>query len=618
MLRGCNLGGSSKLPAAPEAARSQGPDSLKNPGGVSFVGRPFPLEEAEWRFRQLRSWGFTFCRFIITWEALEHAGPGIYDEAYLAYLRKLLLIAGQQGVSVFMDPHQDVWSRWTGGDGAPAWTLEKLGFDLDKLDDCGAALTSQHYPRLNRGKPLPRMRWPVNYNRYAAATMFTLFFAGNTYAGDCKIEGQSAQDFLQERYIAAMRHCFRRLKNCKSLAGWGAMNEPHPGFAGYTDLSGLENFAVSSGPMPSPFEAMAAASGHTVKIGVYRPWLKKSLRAGSAVINPRGLSLFREGFSCPWKEAGIWGEEGGEAVLLKKDHFALYRGKSVRFTDDFLKPFIKSFIEKMREAGRPALFFIEGLPNGNHPSWAKEDGEGVVNAFHHYDGPTLFFKKYNPRFTADQLSGRIILGRKKVAAFYSACLGKAREWTNAHMGGIPCLLGEFGLPFDMNKGKAYQNGDYSRHEEALSVYYDGIDKNLLHSTIWDYTADNTHQAGDGWNGEDLSIIYNGQGRAKGGWLRPYPMATAGTPIALSWDRKAGIFRYRFKADGGINGPTEIFAPTECLGKTPDIIITPKNKASFRSEHKNEENRILIYVENFYDEIEVTINRSLKQHRFILD
>jgi hypothetical protein len=40
-----------------------------------------------------------------------------------------------------MDPHQDVWSRWSGGDGAPAWTFEKLGMDTDKMNQAGAAIT---------------------------------------------------------------------------------------------------------------------------------------------------------------------------------------------------------------------------------------------------------------------------------------------------------------------------------------------------------------------------------------------------------------------------------------------------------------------------------------------
>jgi hypothetical protein len=214
ILRGLNLGGSSKIPYT------------ENGTAVSFVGRPFPLEEADEHFVRLKNWGFTFLSFIITWEALEHEGPGIYDESYISYLGEILKSAAKNGISVFMDPHQDVWSRFTGGDGAPAWTLEKLGMDTAKLQASGAAIAQQ-----GQGKR-KTMIWHVNYSLYAAATMFTLFFGGNAFAPQVKIEGESAQDYLTARYIAAFAHCHRQLKGCKAIAGWGVMNEPHPGYVG--------------------------------------------------------------------------------------------------------------------------------------------------------------------------------------------------------------------------------------------------------------------------------------------------------------------------------------------------------------------------------------------------
>jgi hypothetical protein len=59
-------------------------------------------------------------RLLTTWEAIEHAGPGQYDEEYLTYLRAIVEKAAEYDIACFIDPHQDVWSRWTGGDGAPA------------------------------------------------------------------------------------------------------------------------------------------------------------------------------------------------------------------------------------------------------------------------------------------------------------------------------------------------------------------------------------------------------------------------------------------------------------------------------------------------------------------
>ncbi|MDR2476873.1 MAG: cytoplasm protein, partial [Treponema sp.] len=72
MLRGVNLGGGSKNPFGPPPW-GMGPESLKNPADASFVGRPFPLDEADAHFERLGRAGLTFLRLIITWEALEHA-----------------------------------------------------------------------------------------------------------------------------------------------------------------------------------------------------------------------------------------------------------------------------------------------------------------------------------------------------------------------------------------------------------------------------------------------------------------------------------------------------------------------------------------------------------------
>lgn len=119
-----------------------GKDSY-NGADVSFVGRPFPLEEADEHFSRLASWGQKFLRLLVTWESIEHEGPGIYDIEYLDYLEGIVEVVARNGISLFIDPHQDVWSRWTGGDGAPMWTLEAVGFDPSKLHESGAALLHQ-------------------------------------------------------------------------------------------------------------------------------------------------------------------------------------------------------------------------------------------------------------------------------------------------------------------------------------------------------------------------------------------------------------------------------------------------------------------------------------------
>ena len=202
LLRGVNLAGSSKYPVnAPTHVTGDFYDA----SNISFVGRPFPLAHADEHFARLRAWGLTFVRLLVTWEAVEHKGPGIYDEEYLDYLLQIVRKANEYNISCFIDPHQDVWSRWTGGDGAPAWTLDKVGFNVSSLHECGAAFTHQgHILETSPETPLPRMTWPSNHHKLATGTMFTLFFAGEDFAPKLQIDGQNVQHFLQGHYIAAM------------------------------------------------------------------------------------------------------------------------------------------------------------------------------------------------------------------------------------------------------------------------------------------------------------------------------------------------------------------------------------------------------------------------------
>ncbi len=575
ILRGCNLGGDSKFPTNPDGRTGNGAGFYDH-REVSFVGRPFPEEEADEHFARLARWGFTFLRFLVSWEAVEHGGPGQYDEAYLAYLRKILKAAERHGISVFMDPHQDVWSRWTGGDGAPGWTMEALGMDLRVMHRTGSAILHQEY-----GDPFPRMIWPTNYNRYGAATMFTLFFGGDVFAPGIEVDGLPVQGWLQEHYIAAMKHAARRLKSCAAIVGWGSMNEPHQGYMGYKDLSSLENCVVRMGAMPSGFQSMAAASGWPTKVDRYSV-LGPREPAGET-LNPEGISLFVDGATCPWKRLGVWTDDGGAPKLLRPDYFSSVGGKPLRFSDDFLKPFAKRFSAALREKDERRIVFIEGVPNVESPTWSAEDGAGFVHAFHWYDGATLITKHFSPHVSVRVDTRRPVLGRGRVAASFAEQMAAHLRWTKERMGGMPCLIAEFGLPFDLNgrsAQKAFASGDYHLHEEALSMYYDGIDANLLHSTIWNYAASNSNEGGDGWNDENLSIyskdavapalaagvaVEDAGGRGLDGFRRPYPMATAGTPLFLRWSRAEGVLEYHFRSQEGLGVPTVLYAPPECFG-----------------------------------------------------
>lgn len=106
-LRGINVAGDAKYPKNPNIP-SHVTEGFLDGDNVSFVGQPFSLEEAPLHFGRLRKWGYNTIRYIFTWEAIEHSGPGKYDDEWIAYTIEVLRIAKEYDFYVFMDPHQDV------------------------------------------------------------------------------------------------------------------------------------------------------------------------------------------------------------------------------------------------------------------------------------------------------------------------------------------------------------------------------------------------------------------------------------------------------------------------------------------------------------------------------
>lgn len=108
-LHGINCAADAKLPATPDLP-SHVSEKFFDGDNVSFVNRPFSLEDAGTHFTRLRSWGYNTLRYIFTWEAIEHAGPGKYDEEWIEHTISVLRKAKEYGFYIFMDPHQDVVS----------------------------------------------------------------------------------------------------------------------------------------------------------------------------------------------------------------------------------------------------------------------------------------------------------------------------------------------------------------------------------------------------------------------------------------------------------------------------------------------------------------------------
>ncbi len=565
LLRGVNLAGSSKLPTRPNGA-SYNLDGFFDHRDVSFIGRPFPLEEADEHFARLRAWGLTFLRFLVTWEAVEHAGPGIYDEEYLDYLRAVLIKARQHGLQVIIDPHQDVWSRFTGGDGAPGWTLEAVGLDPRKFAETGAAIV-----HATHGDPFPRMIWATNSTKLAAATMFTLFFAGSDFAPQTMIDGEPVQEYLQRHYLSAVVKVAERIKDLDCVVGYDTFNEPLPGFIGWKDLRERTGL-LQAGLSPTPYQSMLLGAGYALDIDVLERRLTGIKKVGSQRVNPGGVRAWMEGRECVWRQHGVWDvDASGCPNLLRPDYFSKKGASEVNFVNDYFGPFAKKFAQTIQAEHPGAIIYVSGETTNDTLEWGADDPQPIVYAPHWYDAYVLYFKSFNSWAAVDSRgAGRVVIGPRRIRRSFAAQIAHLKTHAGEKMGGVPTLIGEFGIAFDLQGGRAFKNGDFSQQIRALDRSLRAMEDNLVSWTIWNYTPDNSNERGDLWNDENLSIFSRDQqlhpddpysgGRALAALLRPYPQKTAGEPLQLTFDYRRRVMIYRFRHDPTIGQPTEFYLP----------------------------------------------------------
>lgn len=564
LLRGVNLGGSSKVPFKPDGATYQFANFFDH-RSVSFIGRPFPLDEADEHFARLKYWGFNILRFLVTWEAVEHSGPGIYDEAYLDYLHEVIKKANEYGLSVFIDPHEDVWSRFSGGDGAPGWTFEVLGMDLTKFTVTGAAITHQTH-----GDPFPRMIWPTNNSKFAAATLFTLFFAGNDLASKTRVEGVPSQDYLQYHYIQAMVKVAAKLSDLPNVIGFNTLNEPSNGYIGNLDL--MKHFGdLQMGVSPTPWQSMQLAYGLPQKVDILDRTYFGVRKIGETWLNLEKESLWMPGYQDIWIENGVWAiSHSQEAKLIEPSHFSHVANHQINFLEDYYLPFLVKFSKAIRNATPDAIIFIDNIPATTPPLIPPTALDNIAFADHWYDGLSLLFKRYSPFIGYDTLNSRIVFGPGAIHKAFRLALQHPKELAKTRLNDAPVLIGEIGIPYDMSRKKAFRTGNFTEQAKTFDRTMQALEANLLSYTLWNYTADNNNQHGDLWNNEDLSIFsrdqqkdpndINSGGRALEAVVRPYPVCTAGEPLSLRFDYRTGAFEFTYNADPQLGHPTVFFVP----------------------------------------------------------
>lgn len=635
LLRGINLDGGGKAPIQFPSTFEQATDEFYDADNVSFVNRPFTLEDAPVHLQRIKNFGFNTIRYLFTWEALEHAGPGKYDNDFIDFSIKLLNLIDSYGFYVFLDPHQDTWSRFSGGSGAPLWTLYAMGLNPRAFKQTEAALVQ---PLYDKPATFPKMIWPTNYNRLACQVAFTLFTAGTQFAPKAIIDGVNIQEYLQDKMLAALSYFYRRIFNETDLAnrtiiGVESFNELNHGLVGYEDIEKLpqDNSGLKLGTTPTPFQAMLLGVGIKQEVDVYEFKSLGPTKTGTTVVDPKGVSVWlppdyddtKYGWHrdpgwklgrCIWAQHGVWDDKTN--TVLKPYYFKYTdQGQPIDlelFNNTYFMSFWNKYYMGMREIDRKMFLLCQPpvmtIPPNLHESAFMD--QRVIYSPHYYDGLTLINKHWSKWWNVDVLG--VLRGRYSSPAFaikigetaIRNCLRdqltEMKKEGLAHIGRVPCLMSETGMPFDLNNKEAYNSGDYTSQIDSWDALGYALEGSQIHHTLWTYCANNSHKHGDFWNGEDFSIYCKGGNydldmpadygaypmsnsstmsvdsssqltlesvgtkelakwglthgsRAEPALARPFPLAIVGSLVSYGFDLKKAVFSLTINAESSIDG-----------------------------------------------------------------
>ncbi len=366
-----------------------------------------------------------------------------------------------------------------------------------------STILHNEYPLAHQPDPasIPAMTWSTNYGRLAPQTLFTLFFAGRDFAPNCVIDGLNIQDYLQSHYIEAFGQLADRIRDAGDLLddcviGWESLNEPSEGFVGYPDLHSLpakQGSTLKRGPAPTPAQSLCLGMGQaqTVENWTFNAFGPK--RAGMVTIDPKGLTIWldpsteRDGVHPRygwrrgpdwqlgvdiWAQHGVWDIETG--YVMRPDYFRYlpsveFAGPEdevaeVEFVADYWAPHWQAWARRIRNAHPEAIHFIAPPVFAQPPPLPAEDLAGrCAYSTHYYDGLTLVTRHWN-WFNADALGllrGKyryklqaLKVGEGAIRRSLQAQLKMLKEDAPI-LGPYPTMIGEIGIPFDMDGRRAY-------------------------------------------------------------------------------------------------------------------------------------------------------------------
>jgi len=208
---------------------------------------------------------------------------------------------------------------------------------------------------------------------------------------------------------------------------------------------------------------------------------------------------------CIWAQHDVW--DPSTDTVLKKDYFKKNprTGEVIdyeEFTNHYYMAHYRKYRDAIRAHHKDSILFCQPPVLEIPPSikGTEDDDPKMVYAPHYYDGVTLMTKKWNRYWNVDVfglLRGRYMspafavkIGETAIRNCFRDQLAAIRKEGKDYMGDHPCVLTEFGIPYDMDDKYAYKTGDYSSQSGAMDANHFAIEASEMEGyTLWLYMCE---------------------------------------------------------------------------------------------------------------------------------
>jgi len=588
-VHGVNVSGSSKFP------RSFTP----RPGGgfvPSYVGKPFPLEEADHNFRILRELGFNVIRLVMTWEAVQPEDPRNggtrYDEAYLDYLEKIVAKANEYGIYCLMDMHQDLFSRHLYQMFHDALLDEGDRFFNEPDDPLKADTCLVNNPAPGPGKPA--MVHPNNVVRGDGAPQWVVKLTlpeknvGNPDYWGLQPECMDAANPSRKLIPNPTRNtpeflpwtlwginAFLSIDVIRSFATLFAGRDVYPLYTVPGTDRNIQDYLqdhfadawrqvvrrVRDYPNVIGYDILNEPSGIYILFSLYALfWTEASVSPGGLLTETQVQSLLN-GYLQQLVASGTPLEATQKVKNVLLDYDLLPRSLqeiqasgfypeaaaspykpdidkafalNFNFNRTYLQPFHEKVSKAILEEDPEAVLFIE-LTLG-----LPDTGLLGMMAFPMTRPEGVSQMTYAPHWYTDiypelgmNMPPRDFTVEEKQFRDYLPGIEEAILPSTFSLGKPPTVVGEFGTYYNFGGIRKAMAQDYVVSSVVLDRYFEAYESLLLHHMLWCYSPENLAAVGEGWNNEDFSLLGpDGRPRSALAYSRPFPRYLSGKPVSL--------------------------------------------------------------------------------------